>query len=83
MKLIKDVFIGSVSCGKHKANTCADCPQGKGANWCHGDCQWVNGRCQKNLLFRKIKPNISKGQLKLRLRPKGPSPRQLFFYFLR
>ena len=53
MKLIKVVFIGSVSCGKHKANTCADCPQGKGANWCHGDCQWVNGRCQQNLLIKK------------------------------
>ena len=52
MKLIKYVFIGSVSCGKHKANTCADCPQGKGAHWCHGVCQWVNGRCQKNLLLK-------------------------------
>ena len=56
MKLIKVVFIGSVSCGRHKANTCANCLQGKvgtpQSNWCHGDCQWVNGRCQKNLLFR-------------------------------
>ena len=79
MKLIKVVFIGSVSCGRHKANTCAGCPQGKGANWCHGDCQWVNGRCQKNLLFQKINSNILKGLLKLLLRTKGP--RQLFIYF--
>ena len=32
MKLIKVVFIGSVNCGGHKANTCADCPVGKGAH---------------------------------------------------
>ena len=56
MKLIKVVFIGSVQCGGHKAKTCADCPQGKAGpqrpHSCHGDCQWVNGRCQKNLLFQ-------------------------------
>ena len=32
MKLIKVVFIGSVNCGGHKANTCADCPVGKVAH---------------------------------------------------
>jgi len=36
----------SVSCGNHKATTCADCPQGNGASWCHEDCQWVNEQCQ-------------------------------------
>ena len=46
MKLIKVFFIGSVCCGNHEANTCADCPQGKGAHWCNGDCKWVNGQCQ-------------------------------------
>ena len=45
MKLIKTVFL-EVSCGNHNANTCADCPQGSGANWCNGDCQWVNEQCQ-------------------------------------
>ena len=49
MKLIKVVFIGSVNCGGHKANTCADCP--KIVRGCHGDCLWVNGQCQKNLLI--------------------------------
>ena len=46
MKLINAIFLDSVSCGKHKATTCADCPQGNGASWCNGDCQWVNEQCQ-------------------------------------
>ena len=83
MKLIKVVFIGSMSCGRHKAKTCADCPQGKGANWCHGDCQWVNERCQKNLLFQKIRPNILKGLQKLGLRFGLPKPIIFLFEFLR
>ena len=33
---------GNVSCGNHGATTCADCPQGNGASWCHGDCRWVD-----------------------------------------
>ena len=45
-ELIKAAFLGLVSCGNHKAATCADCPQGNGAGWCNGDCQWVNGQCQ-------------------------------------
>lgn len=30
----------SVLCGNHRAPTCADCPQGNGAAWCHEDCLW-------------------------------------------
>ena len=30
----------SVSCGNHRAPTCADCPQGHGAAWCNGECTW-------------------------------------------
>merc|ERR1712032_506768 len=30
-----------VSCGMHKSATgCAGCPQGHGALWCNGDCEW-------------------------------------------
>ena len=29
-----------VSCGNHKAKSCERCPQGNGADWCHGDCSW-------------------------------------------
>merc|ERR1711962_1237505 len=32
-----------VSCGGHQAASCAACPQGKGAAWCNGDCNWING----------------------------------------
>eukprot|EP00397_Hematodinium_sp_SG-2012_P031127 GEMP01033015.1.p1 GENE.GEMP01033015.1~~GEMP01033015.1.p1 ORF type:complete len:223 (+),score=35.12 GEMP01033015.1:173-841(+) len=34
-----------VSCGSHDATTCAACPQGNGASWCHGDCSWVEAKC--------------------------------------
>jgi len=34
-----------VSCGGHKANNCACCPQGNGAAWCRGDCVWLDKQC--------------------------------------
>uniref|UniRef100_A0A7S2PNY4 Hexosyltransferase n=1 Tax=Skeletonema marinoi TaxID=267567 RepID=A0A7S2PNY4_9STRA len=34
-----------VSCGNHDAPTCADCSQGNGEDWCHGDCVWLDGEC--------------------------------------
>ena len=35
----------AVSCGNHFAYDCADCPQGNGADWCNGDCNWINNQC--------------------------------------
>ena len=36
-----------MSCGNHKATTCAECPQGfKVGKGCYGDCKWVNGQCE-------------------------------------
>ena len=35
----------SVSCGGHYAATCADCPEGNGAAWCNGECEWCDGGC--------------------------------------
>jgi hypothetical protein len=35
----------SVSCGNHYATNCAGCPQGNGAGWCNGDCNWINDQC--------------------------------------
>lgn len=29
-----------VSCGNHKSDSCFECPQGNGASWCNGDCEW-------------------------------------------
>ena len=37
--------IVQISCGNHKANTCEECPQGHGANWCHGYCKWEENKC--------------------------------------
>merc|ERR1712166_103882 len=38
----------SVSCGGHTAPSCADCPQGNGADWCNGACTWDHsqGTCK-------------------------------------
>ena len=33
-----------VSCGRHNADRCSECPQGNGAAWCNGDCQWDNSK---------------------------------------
>ena len=39
-----------VSCGNHRAPSCAECPQGNGAVWCNGECEWTvsedGGVCQ-------------------------------------
>jgi len=37
-----------VSCGSHRAATCIQCPEGNGASWCNGDCEWKNGICVRN-----------------------------------
>ena len=35
-----------VSCGKHTALKCTDCPPwGWGADWCNGECAWTNDQC--------------------------------------
>ena len=38
-------LVVEVVCGAHTAETCPDCPQGNGADWCNGDCVWLNGGC--------------------------------------
>ena len=37
---IKYQFIPGVGCGNHRASTCKECPQGHGASWCNGECNW-------------------------------------------
>ena len=38
-----------VDCGQHRADTCYECPQGHGSNWCNGECVWdpLNSECKK------------------------------------
>merc|ERR1712064_33575 len=33
----------TTDCGNHKAVSCKECPEGNGAAWCNGECEWVNG----------------------------------------
>jgi len=35
-----------VVCGGHTAASCSECPQGHGASWCNGDCEWSNNECK-------------------------------------
>ena len=42
-------FLAQVSCGGHFAESCANCPQGNGADWCNGDCKWLSGQCVDGL----------------------------------
>jgi len=47
------VVVDKVSCGNHRASSCAGCPQGNGASWCNGECEWSNkngGVCQSKQL---------------------------------
>jgi len=32
--------ITTVRCGGHSAPTCTECPNGNGAAWCNGECEW-------------------------------------------
>jgi len=40
--------IKDVSCGNHRASSCADCPQGHGKSYCNGDCKWSKSTEQCN-----------------------------------
>ena len=46
VKIIPFHLALSVSCGGHRASSCNECPQGNGAAWCNGDCQWNTGSCR-------------------------------------
>ena len=37
-----------VSCGNHFASSCSECPQGNGASWCNGVCEWnsMDSQCE-------------------------------------
>jgi hypothetical protein len=38
-------FHENVSCGAHGADCCENCPQGRTADWCSGDCRWTGNGC--------------------------------------
>ena len=47
--ILKNSNEKKVSCGNHRASSCAECPQGNGAVWCNGECEWSDengGVCQ-------------------------------------
>ena len=37
-----------VTCGRHSAPSCKECPNGNGASWCNGECMWKNDECQSD-----------------------------------
>ncbi|KAL3774588.1 hypothetical protein ACHAWO_006887 [Cyclotella atomus] len=49
-----------VLCGGHTAASCSDCPQGNGAGWCNGECEWISGNCTRNSKLQYIHPDYFK-----------------------
>ena len=50
----------TVLCGGHSAPSCDQCPQGNGAGWCNGECQWENadgGKCVRNSKLDHLHPD--------------------------
>merc|ERR1712085_213363 len=43
-----------VNCGGSKAKSCALCPEGHGAVWCNGECDWVDNTCQPKSCQQEI-----------------------------
>lgn len=52
-------FIGDVSvqCGGHEAPSCDECPQGNGASWCNGQCEWVDEKCVRSSQLEHLHPD--------------------------
>ena len=49
-----------VVCGGHKASSCAECPQGNGASWCNGECEWKEDACGVSSKLAHIHPDYFK-----------------------
>mmetsp|Transcript_3157 Transcript_3157/g.6750 ORF Transcript_3157/g.6750 Transcript_3157/m.6750 type:complete len:321 (+) Transcript_3157:48-1010(+) len=49
-----------VLCGGHSAPSCDKCPQGNGASWCNGECEWDfsnGGQCVRNSKVAHLHPD--------------------------
>jgi len=55
---MQNAFISEeVNCGGHLTSSCAKCPQGNGASWCNGECEWSSengGVCQSKKLILPV-----------------------------
>ena len=51
IKIITREF--QVNCGNHRAASCYECPQGNGASWCNGECEWDGQTCLSKSKFFK------------------------------
>lgn len=49
-----------VRCGGHNAPSCDQCPQGHGAGWCNGECEWRDGACTRSSKLNHIHPDYFK-----------------------
>ena len=47
----------SVLCGGHNAERCDLCPQGNGASWCNGECEWINDECVRSSKLAHLHPD--------------------------
>jgi len=44
VKIFTNAPTGGVSCGQHHAPSCEQCPAGRGASYCNGQCQWDDSK---------------------------------------
>eukprot|EP00804_Cyclotella_cryptica_P000905 CCRYP_001143-RA/>CCRYP_001143-RA protein AED:0.06 eAED:0.06 QI:192/1/1/1/0.5/0.66/3/41/472 len=49
-----------VRCGGHNAPSCDQCPQGNGASWCNGECEWREGACTRSSKLNHVHPDYFK-----------------------
>jgi len=47
----------SVLCGGHTAESCDLCPQGNGASWCNGECEWIDNECVRSSKLAHLHPD--------------------------
>ncbi len=47
----------TVQCGGHEAPTCDECPQGNGASWCNGQCEWIDEKCARSTQLEHLHPD--------------------------
>lgn len=59
----------SVVCGGHKAPSCDKCPQGNGASWCNGECEWRSGECVRSSKLEYIHPDYFRITAKYAFQP--------------
>jgi len=74
-------YADNVTCGNHNAQSCAECPQGHGKDWCNGECMWKRGTCVETDPMKRVtgfckRKTVQEGSEKIMLLVPGVPPRR-------